>query len=436
MLLVKYLLTATGVGLLVGAAAILIFDLYRIFRWQRATGSLLPPGPDDGTDITTKEGRDGQSPAIRFRTAGQLAAIGLIPIVIASSFVVVPAGQAGVRISQLSGTLPGTLYPGMHFVLPLVEHVELLNTRDYVYTTALADDPKQRTGTLRVQTKEGLPVGLAVTVRFKLDAARLPYIYSNLPQPVEQEIVPPVIASAFREAAPNYTVRELFATRRDQIARSVAGEITRKLAVDGVVVKEVMLRDILLPAEYAKGMEGLLLKEQENERLTIELDVKQKMVREAELEADAEKAREIKQAEAQAQVTVLQAKAQADAMQHTLPLKEKQIQQSKLEAEARKEATVKNAEAAAEAKVIDSKAELEKRKLMTEGESDRIRHVAAADAERMRMEAEVLKQSPLLIQKIIAEKLSDKVQIMMVPNDGKFFFANDVLKGATTVRSE
>ena len=123
-------------------------------------------------------------------------------------------------------------------------------------------------------------------------------------------------------------------------------------------------------------------------------------------------------------------------MQHTLPLKEKQIQQSRLEAEARKEATVKNAEAAAEAKVIDSKAELEKRKLMTEGESDRIRHVAAADAERMRMEADVLKQSPLLIQKIIAEKLSDKVQIMMVPNDGKFFFANDVLKGATTVRSE
>ena len=54
-----------------------------------------------------------------------------------------------------------------------------------------------------------------------------------------------------------------------------------------------------------------------------------------------------KKAEARAQVTVLEAKAQADAMQHTLPLKEKQIQQSRLEAEARKEATVKNAEAAA-----------------------------------------------------------------------------------------
>jgi hypothetical protein len=28
----------------------------------------------------------------------------------------------------------------------------------------------------------------------------------------------------------------------------------------------------------------------------------------------------------------------------------------------------------------------------------------------------------------VAERLSDKLQIMMVPADGKFFFANDVLR--------
>jgi hypothetical protein len=39
----------------------------------------------------------------------------------------------------------------------------------------------------------------------------------------------------------------------------------------------------------------------------------------------------------------------------------------------------------------------------------------------------VLKENPLLINKIVAERLSDKLQIMMVPADGKFFFANDVL---------
>jgi hypothetical protein len=120
--------------------------------------------------------------------------------------------------------------------------------------------------------------------------------------------------------------------------------ITRKLRADGVLVKEVMLRDVQLPPEYAKGLESLLLKEQENDRLSADLEIKQKEVHSAELEAEAEKA-----------------------------------------------------------------------------------------AERMKSEAAVLKQNPLLIQKIIAQRLSDKVQIMMVPNDGKFFFANDVLRGAMSM---
>src|SRR5437763_2506045 len=75
-----------------------------------------------------------------------------------------------------------------------------------------------------------------------------------------------------------------------------------------------------------------------------------------------------------------------------------------------------------------SKAEMERRKMLAEAEADRIRVTSAADTERMRNEGVVLKQNPLLINKIIAEKLSDKLQIMMVPSDGKFFFANDVLK--------
>ena len=99
-----------------------------------------------------------------------------------------------------------------------------------------------------------------------------------------------------------------------------------------------------------------------------------------------------------------------------------------MEAQARKEATIQNAEAAAQAKVIDSKAESERRKLLANAEGDRIRVTAAADAERLQSEAAVLKQNPLLINKIVAERLSDKLQIMMVPADGKFFFANDVLR--------
>lgn len=412
MLFLKYLLITAGFALLSLAAAMLIHDLLRFFR-QRQEG---------------QEGDEGPAP-LAWRTPVRLFVPGFLAILASLGIVVVPAGHAGIRVSQSSGVLPGTLYPGVHFVTPLIERVELYNVRDLVHSTAASDDPKHKLEPLRVQTREGLMVGLAVTVRYRLDPRRLHSICASLPHPVEQELVPPVVASAFREIAPNYMVRELFATKREEVRAAATAAITRKLSADGLLVKEVLLRDILLPAEYAKGLEGLLLKEQENERMVVELEVKAKNVRAAELEAEAEKARRIKEAEAQAQVTVLAAKAQADSMQHTLPLKEKQIQQTRLEAEARKESLVKNAEAQAQAKVIDGKAELERQKLMADAEDHRIRRVAGAKAEQLKLEAGVLKDNPLLIQKIVAEKLSDKVQIMMVPSDGKFFFANDVLRG-------
>ena len=421
MLALKYLLMTGGLGMMLAAVTILGYDLYREVMYRRA---LATPGANVP-----------EQPEWRWRISVALGLLAWGPILLAFSIVVVPSGMAGVRVSQASGTLPGTLYPGVHLVLPLVEDVALFDTRDQVFTTGMLEDGKNaaanvsgRSHLLDVQAKEGLTLGLAITVRYRLDPKRLDYIENNLPRPVEKEIVPPVVASAWRELVPNYTVRDVFSAKREEVRGRAAGMITKKLAEDGIVVKEVMLRDIQLPEEYAKGLETLLLKEQENDRMSVETELKQKQVKIAELEAEANKVQQIKEAEGQAQVHVLQAKGEADAMQYTLPLKEKQIQQSKLEAEARKEATLQNAEAEAQAKVIDSKAETERRKLLAEAEANRIRVTAAADAERLQSEAVILKENPLLINKIVAERLSDKLQIMMVPADGKFFFANDVLR--------
>ncbi len=414
MIALKYLLEIFGFALLTAAVALVAVELIKVYR-------------QPGAGVTTLE--EALTVRGRWRIPNRLALFGLIPLLAGLSIAVVPAGMAGVRVSQISGTLPATLYPGFHLVVPLVQTVETYDLRDQMFETTMLADSKKG-DSLRVQTKEGLELGLAVTVRFRLDPHRLAYIHANLPQPVEKELVPPVVASAFRDLTPRYLVRELFATKRDEIRRAAATAITQKLEPDAVIVKEVILRDIQLPAEYAKGLEGVLLKEQEDDRMTVELDVKQKQVRIAELEAEAEKARQVKAAEGQAQVTVLQAKAQSDAMQYTLPLKEKQIQQTRLEAAARKEATVQQAQAQADAKVIDGKAELERRKLMNQADLDRVQLLSKADADKMHLEGVALKDYPMLIQKIIAEKLSDKVQIMMVPSDGKFFFANDVLKGA------
>ena len=426
MLALKYLLMILGLGLFGSSGALVAYDIYIAEQLRRLLARSKTS--DSGAESLVTARRP--FGPVRWRLAQRLAIAGVPLLLLALSIVVIPDGTAGVRVSQIWGARRGTLYPGAHFVTPLVDSVSLYDTREQVYSTLASPSPKTEGDVLTVQAREGLNIGLAVSVRYRLDARRLDAIHANLPQPVGEEVVAPVVLTIYRQLAPNYITQEIFATKREELRTKAATAITARLESDGILVREVLLRDLQLPAEYAKGLEGLLLKEQENERLGTEQEIKQKEVKIAELEAEAQKARDVKQAEGQAAVRVLQAKAEADAMQYTLPLKQKQIEQTKLEAQARKEATLQNAEAAAQAKIIDSKAEVERQKNLSDAEANRIRVTAAADSERMKFEAAVLKQNPMLIQKIIAERLSDKLQIMMVPMDGKNFFASDVMRSA------
>src|SRR5690348_10320211 len=437
MLALKYLLMILGLGLFGSSGALVAYDIYIAEQLRRLLARSKTS--DSGAESLVTARRP--FGPVRWRLAQRLAIAGVPLLLLALSIVVIPDGTAGVRVSQIWGARRGTLYPGVHFVTPLVDSVALYDTREQVYSTLASPSPKTEGDVLTVQAREGLNIGLAVSVRYRLDARRLDAIHANLPQPVGEEVVAPVVLTIYRQLAPNYITQEIFATKREELRANAAAAIKTRLESDGIFVREVLLRDLQLPAEYAKGLQGLLLKEQENERLGTEQEIKQKQVKIAELEAEAQKAREVKQAEAQAQVRVLQAKAEADSMQYTLPLKQKQIEQSKLEAVARKEATLQNAEAAAQAKIIDSKAEIERQKnladaeanrirVTAEADANRIRVTAAADSERLREEGAALKQNPMLIQKIIAERLSDKLQIIMVPTDGRNFFADDVLRSA------
>ena len=423
MLALKFMLIAAGVMLLAAALGITLFDLWMQFEYRRkkaapVEGVPLPPEPE----------------AVRWRIAMVLVAMACLPMLAAESIVVIPAGMGGVRISQLQGTLPGTLYAGTHYVVPLVESVQDFDLRDRLFTagakTGTTKGSKGMVGKpLNVQSKEGLNIGLAITVRYRLDPRKLDFIESHLPRPIDKGIVPAVVASAWRELTPGYTVREIFSTKREEVRHEAAETIRKKLGKDGILVEAVMLRNVELPAQYSAGLENLLLKEQKDNELTVETDMKQKQVRIAELQAEADARSRVEEAKGNAQARVVEAKGESDAMKYTLPLKKKQIEEAKLEAEAQKEATIENAEAAAKAKVIDSKAALKRRALLAKAEANRIRVTAAATDAEMATEGKLLNKSPLLINKIIADRLSSKTQLVMVPSNGKFFFANDLFRG-------
>src|SRR5580704_1075823 len=208
MLALKYLLITCGLGMMIAAVCILTYDLYREILYRRM--------------LETAGGAAGAAPVVlRWRTSLALVMLAWGPLLVAFSIVVVPSGMAGVRVSQMSGTVPGTLYPGAHLVVPLMEDVVLFDTRDQLFTTGVSEDGKSaatkaptKSELLDVQAKEGLTLGLAITVRYRLDPKRLDYIQGNLPRPVEKEIVPPIVASVWRELVPNYTVRDVFSAKR------------------------------------------------------------------------------------------------------------------------------------------------------------------------------------------------------------------------------
>jgi hypothetical protein len=73
-----------------------------------------------------------------------VAALGLLPLLLGLSIQVVPAEMAGVRVSQISGTLPGTLYAGFHLVVPLVQTVQIYDVRDQIFEPRSARRPRRR----------------------------------------------------------------------------------------------------------------------------------------------------------------------------------------------------------------------------------------------------------------------------------------------------
>jgi len=245
MLYVKYLLLVAGFSMLAWAVGALLYDLYLLLQFRKL--KMLPEGAPSGA----------ATPAIRWKTAATLGALAAAPLLMAQGITMVPSGMAGVLVSETQGTQAGTLYPGAHYIAPLVDHVELFDTRDQLFTTGLSEDGLVKGGgkavPLQVQAKEGLNLGLAITVRYRLDSKRLDYIQANLPQPVEKEIVPPVAATVWREVIPTYTVRDVFSAKREEVRKRAADEITRRLAVDGIVVKEVMLRDVQCPPSTPKA---------------------------------------------------------------------------------------------------------------------------------------------------------------------------------------
>ena len=333
-------------------------------------------------------------------------------------FVSVHRGEILARTDALDG-LVSVYTAGTVLVLPGFHQVRRYSIRDQVYRPT---ESASATGSAPFQSVEGLSIGVDLAVRWTVDLARLSGMTKEFPDDISADLVAPAVQGIVYPTFARYSVREIFSQRRTEIQQELTAELRPKFTAMGLVLREVDIGKVDLPPDYRAGMEKLLSEELETEKIHYTLQLKEAQVKQQQLEAEADKVRRQTAAEAAGQEQVIAARAQEETMKHILPFKQKQIEQRQLEAEAEKVSRIRTAEGAAEARRIEARGEADSRQKLADAEAYRLDLVGKASAGQMEREGALVSRYPLLIQKTLADKLSDRVQVIIapLPAAGKF----------------
>ncbi|MDE2307129.1 MAG: prohibitin family protein [Xanthomonadaceae bacterium] len=319
--------------------------------------------------------------------------------------------QVGIRTNALTGSVT-EVGEGVCLMIPGIYSLRRFPLQDRIYRpqrSAKADGPAP------FQSSEGLSIGVELAIRYALDAKKLPAVAKVLPDHVGRDLVEPLVQGVIYKVFTRYTVREIFSTRRQEIQTVIENELKPMLAADGIVLRNVMMGNVDLPPDYREGMNKVLATELQTQQMQYTLQLKEKQVQESKLQAEADKARRDIAAEAAADEQVIAAKGQEEAMKHVLPFKRKQIEQRELEAEAQSAALIRNAKGAAEARRIEAAGEADSRRKLADAEAYRMEEIGKVNSEQLARDGVLIDQHPLLIQKTLADKLSDKISVIIAP---------------------
>jgi regulator of protease activity HflC (stomatin/prohibitin superfamily) len=358
---------------------------------------------------------------------GRLAVIAVLTAIavwlyVHPPFAAVHRGEVLVRTNALDGA--ASVYTtGTIPVLPGLHQIRRYSTRDQVYRQA---ESASATGSAPFQSIEGLSIGIDLTIRWRVDPAQLAQMSKDFPDDLSADLVRPAVQGIVYPLFARYSVREIFSSKRTDIQQQLTSELKPKFAAIGLLLRGVDMGKVDLPPDYRRGMEKLLAEELDTEKIGYTLQLKEAQLKQEQLQAEADKVRRQTAAEAEGQERVIAARAQEETMKHILPFKQKQIDQRRLEAEADKVARIRTAEGSAEARRIEAKGEADSRQKLADAEAYRLDLIGKTNATQMEREGALIAHYPLLIQKTLADKLSDKVQVIIAPTPqaGRFIGAN------------
>jgi prohibitin 1 len=175
-------------------------------------------------------------------------------ILLFSSVVSIPTGHVGVL--TLFGRVTGeVLGEGIHMINPL-KSVERLS----IQTQSVKESAN-------VPSNEGLILALDTSLLFHLDRTKAADVYQKVGANYAEKIVEPTLRAAIRAATSAHTANALYTNARELVQQQIQDELSTQLAPRGVIIENVLLRDVQLPAMLKTSIEAKQQAEQDALRM-------------------------------------------------------------------------------------------------------------------------------------------------------------------------
>ena len=200
----------------------------------------------------------GGLPSVNLSGAGkrilQLGILVVLFILLMASTTSIPTGNVGVL--TLFGKVTGeTLGEGIHLLNPL-KSVQKLS----IQTQSVKESAS-------VPSNEGLMLALDTSLLFHLDRNKAAEVYQLVGADYADKIVEPMLRSEIRASTSAHSANALYTNARELVQQQIQDNLTKQLAPHGVMVENVLLRDVQLPAMLKGSIEAKQQAEQDALRM-------------------------------------------------------------------------------------------------------------------------------------------------------------------------
>ena len=206
--------------------------------------------------------------------SGMIRVVGLLIALVGIGLASVKQIEPGdVGVQKLFGKVnKNILVSGLNVINPLVE-VVTFDVRTQNYTMSAVHDEGDKTGddAIRVLSADGLEVVIDLTVLYRVLPNEAPRILSEIGTDYRNVIVRPICRTKIRDNAVYYDAIALYSSKRDEFQGRIFKTIESDFKGRGLVLEQLLVRNISLPESVKATIESKINAEQEAQKMTFVL---------------------------------------------------------------------------------------------------------------------------------------------------------------------